>query len=135
VACSPRLIEIDQISENSEDGFYKTSPETTAKLDVVARKNGLAGYEKYKAIRANVLQVVSGYDWIRGHYVGRQQLIRLRVARTEADRKMSANEEKEEILSLNAQGACTTLPEVKYRINIELFHKYYARLEHSSFQK
>ena len=103
-------------------------------MDVVAKKNGLAGYEEYKTIRANILQVFSGYDWIKGHYVGREQLIRIRVARTRADRSVSANEKKEEIDSLNAQRQCT-LPEIKYRGNIDLIHKYYSRLRQSNFEK
>ena len=52
--------EINQIREDSYDGFSETGPETTAKLDIVAKKNGLAGYEEYKSIRANVLLVFSG---------------------------------------------------------------------------
>jgi hypothetical protein len=126
--------EIDEIRENSADGFYQTGPETTAKLDVVAKKNGLASYEEYKTARANVLQVFSGYDWTKGHYVGREQLIRIRVARAKADRSLSAAEKQEKIASLNAQRQCT-LPEVKFKGNVELVRKYYARLEASKFQK
>jgi hypothetical protein len=126
--------EIDEVRENSADGFDQTGPETTAKLDAVATKNGLAGYSQYRIIRANVLQIFSGYDQVSGRYVGRDQLIRLRVARTKADRSMSATEKKEEIISLNAQRECT-LPEVKYRSNIDLVHKYYLRLRQSKFQK
>jgi len=103
-------------------------------LDAVAQKNGLAGYEEYKTIRANVLQVFSGYDGVRGRYVGREQLIRLRVARTRADRSTSTNEKEDEIESLNAQRQCT-LPEMRYRGNVDLVRKYYARLQKSSFQK
>jgi len=126
--------EIDQVRENSEDGFYNTGPETTAKLDAIARKNGLAGYGEYKAIRANVILVFSGYDWVIGRYVGREKLIRNRVARARVDRSLSAEQKKDEIESLNAQRVCT-LPEVKYTANIEIVRKYYARLDASSFQK
>ncbi|WP_063710333.1 hypothetical protein [Bradyrhizobium sp. STM 3843] len=126
--------EIDEIRENSQDGFYKTGPETTAKLDAAARKHGLAGYDEYKTIRANVLLVFSGYDWVTKKYVGREPLIRLRVARTKADRDMSEKGKKEEIASLNAQRVCA-LPEIKYRGNIDLVHKYHARLDASKFQK
>ncbi|WP_316197518.1 hypothetical protein [Bradyrhizobium sp. SZCCHNS2002] len=64
--------EVDEIRENSQDGFYKTGPETTAKLDTVAKRHGLAGYDEYKTIRANVLLVFSGYDRVTKKYVGRE---------------------------------------------------------------
>jgi hypothetical protein len=124
--------EIDEIRENSDDCFYQTGPETTAKLNAVAKKDSLAGYEEYKTIRANVLLVFSGYDWVKSQYVGREQLIRIRVARAKADRSMSAKDKKLEIESLNAQRVCT-LPEVQYMGNIELVRKYYARLNVSEF--
>ena len=91
-------------------------------MGVVAKKNGLASYEEHKTIRANVLQVFSGYDWTKGHYVGREQLIRIRVARAKADRSLSAAEKQEKIASLNAQRQCT-LPEVKFKGNVELVRK------------
>ncbi|WP_315704565.1 MULTISPECIES: hypothetical protein [unclassified Bradyrhizobium] len=64
--------EVDEIRENSQDGFYKTGPETTAKLDTVAKRHGLAGYDEYKTIRADVLLVFSGYDRVTKKYVGRE---------------------------------------------------------------
>lgn len=126
--------EIDDVRENSEDGFYKTGPETTAKLDAVARKHGLSGYLEFKTIRANVIQVFSGYDRVTKRYVGREQLIRVRVARAKADRRMSAKEKADEIDSLEAQRQCT-LPVIKFRSNIDLVHKNYAPLESSKFQR
>lgn len=124
--------EIDDVRENSADGFEQPGAATTAKLDLVARKNGLAGYEEYRSIRANVILVFSGYDRVKGRYVGYERLLRLRVARTKADRTMSAEAKKEEIESL--QLLCT-LPEIKYKRNSDLVHKYYARLSESKFHK
>jgi hypothetical protein len=126
--------EIDDIRENSSDGFYKTGPETTAKLDAVASKHGLSGYDEFKTIRANVIQVFSGYDKITKRYVGREQLIRVDVARTKADRRKSANQKAFEIEIIEAQRQCT-LPAIKFRSNIDLVHKHYAPLRSSKFQR
>jgi len=68
-------------------------------LGVVAKKNGLASYEEYKTIRANVLQVFSGYDWTKGHYVGREQLIRIRVAGQGGSEPVRSGEAGEDRLS------------------------------------
>ena len=126
--------EIDQVRENSHGGFYEIGPETMAKFDAVARKHGLSGYLEFKTIRANVIQVFSGYDRVTKRYVGREQLIRVRVARTKADRRMSAKEKTDEIDSLEAQRQCT-LPAIKFRSNIDLVHKNYAPLVSSKFQR
>ncbi|MGY3450991.1 hypothetical protein [Bradyrhizobium sp. USDA 4353] len=126
--------EIDEIRENSSDGFYKTGPATTAKLDAVARKHDLSGYDEFKTIRANVIHVFSGYDAVTKRYVGREQLIRVRVARTRADRRKPANEKAHEIEITEAQRQCT-LPAIKFRSNIELVHKHYDALRVSNFQR
>lgn len=126
--------EIDEIRENNEGGFYKPGPETTAKLDAAARKHDLSGYDEFRTIRANVIQVFSGYDEVTKRYVGREQLIRVQVARTKADRHKSANQKAFEIEITEAQRQCT-LPVIQFRSNIDLVHKHYAPLRASKFQR
>ncbi|CCD97860.1 conserved hypothetical protein [Bradyrhizobium sp. STM 3809] len=126
--------EINQIRENSHDGFYQTGPETTAKLDAAARKYDLSGYDEFKTIRANVIQVFTGYDDVTKRYVGREQLIRLQVARIKADRRIPANEKVHEIEITEAQRQCT-IPAIRFRSNIDLVHEHYAPLRSSDFQK
>jgi len=58
----------------------------------------------------------------------------VRVARTKADRRMSAREKADEIDSLEAQRQCT-IPPIKFRSNIDLVHKNYAPLRSSKFQR
>jgi hypothetical protein len=125
--------EVSTIKDHAPGDVSNPGPETVAKLDAVAKKNGLASYDEFKRIRANVLQVMSGYDDLTDKYVGMAALRRLRIVRIKADRKMSAEDKKQELEDLG--DAVCVLPPVAYRGNIELVHKYYKRLQSSAFQK
>jgi hypothetical protein len=103
------------------------SAETTAKLDAVARRNGLASYDEYKTIGENVGLVFGGFDTVTRKYVGKEALIRARIARVHADRKMSADNKKEAIQGLK-DDLQLPLPLVKYKGNIDLVVKYFDEL-------
>jgi hypothetical protein len=124
--------EVNTIRENGPGDVSDPAPETVAKLDTVARKNGLASYDEFKTIRANVLQVMSGYDDVTDKYVGMAAVLRLRAARVKADRKMSPQDKKQELEDLG--GPVCVMPRIAYRGNIDLVHKYYKRLRPSAFQ-
>jgi hypothetical protein len=120
-------VEINTITDNASENINELHPETIAKLDVAARKHGLSSYDEYKTIDANAGLIMSGYDDVKNTYVGRDTLIKLRIARVKANRKMSDQEKKDELADLNEQ-LQFDLPPVAYNGNIALVAKYYDRL-------
>jgi hypothetical protein len=125
--------EVSTIKDYAPGDVSNPGPETIAKLDAVAKKNGLASYDEFMRIRANVIQVMSGYDDVTDKYVGMAAVLRLRAARIKADRKMSPQDKKQELEDLG--GPVCVMPRIAYRGNIDLVHKYYKRLRPSAFQK
>jgi hypothetical protein len=123
--------EINSITDNAPEGINELRPETIAKLDAVAKKHGLASYDEYKTVDANAGLVMSGYDDVKNRYVGRDALIRLRIARVNANRKMSDQEKKDELTNLKDQ-LQFEMPPVAYSGNVALITKYYARLRESA---
>ena len=119
--------EINSITDNAPEGINELHPETIAKLDAAARKHGLSSYDEYKTVDANAGLIMSGYDDVNNAYVGRDALIKLRIGRVKAKRKMSDQDKKDELTDLNDQ-LQFDLPPVAYKGNIALVTKYYARL-------
>jgi hypothetical protein len=74
---------------------------------------------------------MSGYDDVKNRYVGRDALIRLRIARVNANRKMSDQEKKDELTNLKDQ-LQFEMPPVAFSGNVALITKYYARLRESA---
>lgn len=119
--------EIDKVTDNAEEGIDKLRPETVAKLDDISRKQGLASYNEYKQIGDNIGLVSAGLDELTNKYVGREALIKLRIARVRADKTLSAESKKERLDELNDQ-LQFALPSVQYKDNIPLVAKYSDRL-------
>jgi hypothetical protein len=117
--CLAATAEIDETTDSTEEGTDKLHPETIAKLNAVAKKNGLASYDQYKQIGANAGLVMSGYDDVAKRYVGREALIKLSIARVKGDKKMSAEDKKESPTDLNDQLQFALLP-LQYKDNINL---------------
>jgi hypothetical protein len=119
---------VNDITDNAEEGgIDKLRPETVAKLDAVVQKHGLASYAEYKQVNENIGLVWSGFDDVTRKYVGRDGLIKLRISRVKADKKISAESRKEKLTDLNDQ-LQFALPEVQYKGNIDLVAKYYDQL-------
>jgi len=119
--------EIDEVTQNTSEDIDKLSPATIAKLDVVARKHDLKNYDQYNQIAENIGLVWSGFDEVTRKYIGREPLIRLRIARAKADKKMSAESKKERLDDLKDQLQFAQ-PPVQYKVNIDLVAKYYDKL-------
>jgi hypothetical protein len=119
--------EIDEVTQNTGEDIDKLSPPTIAKLDAIAKEHGISSYDQYHQIAENIGLVWSGLDDVTRKYFGREQLIRLRIARVKADKKMSADDKKERLTDLNDQ-LQFALPSVQYKGNIDLVVKYYDRL-------
>ncbi len=119
--------EVHSALETSEESVDKLSPQTIVKLDAVAQKHGLSDYAEYNRIGKNIGQVTSGVDEVTRKYVGRDALIRLRIARVKANKKMSEVDRKEALTDLNDQ-LQFALPPVQYKGNIDLVVKYYGKL-------
>ena len=96
--------DMDVITGNAPEDIDKLSPETTAKLDAVARRNGLASYDEYKIIGENIGLVLGGFDAVTRKYVGKEALIKARIARVQADKKMSADSKKEALRDIKDDG-------------------------------
>jgi hypothetical protein len=119
------------ITDNAPEDIDKLTPKTVALLDAVARKNGLNSYEEYKSVGDNVGLVLGGYDEVTRKYVGKSALIKLRIARVQADKKMSA-EDKQEALGDFDLDRQLPLPPVENKNNIALVLKYADRLSASA---
>jgi hypothetical protein len=114
---------IQEITDNVPEDIDKLSAATVAKLDVVARKHGLASYDEYKAVNENIGLVSAGLDPVTNKYIGREAVIRVQISRVRADKKMSAADKKEKLDDLNDQ-LQFALPPLQYKANIDLVAKY-----------
>jgi uncharacterized lipoprotein NlpE involved in copper resistance len=119
--------DINKVTDNAKEDIDKLRPETVAKLDDVSRKHGLASYGDYKQIGDNIGLVSAGLDELTNKYVGREAVIKLRIARVKADKTLSAESRKERLDELNDQ-LQVALPSVQYKGNIALVTKYSDRL-------
>ena len=122
---------IYDITDNAPEDIDKLSPETVAKLDAVASKNGFASYDEYKIVRQNIGLVSAGIDPVTHKYVGREAVIRTQISRARADKKMSPEDRKERLTELNTQ-LQFALPPVKHKRNIDLVLKYSSSLSEVS---
>jgi hypothetical protein len=121
--------DIDFITDNAGEDIGDLKPETIAKLDVVARRNGRASYAEYLNVSDNIGLVIGGYDTVSRKYVGKEALTRLKAARIRADRKMSATDKKEALDELSGQ---LPLEAVEHKGNIPLVVKYADQLSATS---
>lgn len=119
--------DIQKIFDYVAEDINKLKPETVALLDDVARKNGLSGYEEYDDVSNNIGLVLGGYDSVTRKYVGKDALIRLRIARVKADKKLSAEDRKEALQSLSDDRQLPLAP-VENKNNIALVLKYIDKL-------
>jgi hypothetical protein len=120
--------DMDAITDAAPEDIDRLSAETKAKLDVVARKNGLASYDEYLIVDENIALVTSGLDAANRKYVGKEARIVAQIAKVRADKKMSPVDKKETLTDLNDQ-LQFPLPPVRYKGNIDLVVKYYDRID------
>ena len=119
--------EIHTVTDNTPEDIDKLSPKTIAQLDAVAAKNGLASYAEYITVDENIGLVFAGYDTVTRKYVGKEALIKAKIARVQADKKMSADSKKEALQDLR-DDLQLPLPRVEYKNNVDLVVKYFDRL-------
>lgn len=98
-----------------------------ARLDAIAKKNGFANYAEHETVLDNIRLVRAGFDPATKKYAGAEAVIKARIARTQADNKMSADDKKGALAEL--QEELKSLPAaVAIKANIDLVAKYYDRL-------
>jgi hypothetical protein len=114
---------MQKIFDNTAEDPDNYKPETIAQLDDVARRNGFSSYSEYENVSENVGLVLGGYDPVTRKYVGKEALIKLRIARVKADKKLSADDKKEELQSLSDDRQLPLAP-VENKNNIALVLKY-----------
>ena len=90
-----------------------------ARLDAVAKKHGFANYAEHETVIDNIRLVRAGFDPVTRKYAGPEAVIRARIARTQADKKMSADDKKETLAELNEE-LKSLPPAVAIKANIDL---------------
>jgi hypothetical protein len=75
----------------------------------------------------NVGLVFGGFDTVTRKYVGKEALIKARIARVQADTQMSADRKKEALQGIK-DGRQLPLPLVEHKNNIDLVVKYFDQL-------
>lgn len=119
--------DIKEITDKAPENIDQLSAETTAKVDAVARRNGFSNYAEYLSVSENVGLVVSGIDPVTKKHIGREAVIRAKIARIKADKRMSAEDKKELIDDLNSD--LQFPPErIQNKGNVNLVVKYYDKL-------
>jgi hypothetical protein len=115
------------ITDNAPEDIDRLRPETIAKLDVIAKRYGLASYSEYLIVNDNIGLVIGGTDPVTRKYMGKEAAIRLQMARVKNDKKMSAADKKEELQELS-DGRQLPLAPVENKGNIALVLKYYNKI-------
>jgi len=105
----------------------KPDPKIDAQLDGVAKKNGFASYDEYNNVLDNISMVLGGFDPATKKYVGSDVVIKAQIAQVQADKKMSAKDQKEALADLNEALKYPT-PPIENKGNIDLVAKYYDKL-------
>jgi hypothetical protein len=120
---------VKETTEAAAEGINELLPETVSKLDVVAKKNGLASYQEFLLVWNNLSVVASGFDSTTRKYVGRAARIKKDVAKIRADTKMSAEDKRDAIRAVDFAS-----PAPRYKVNIDLVAKYYDRMRGSDVE-
>jgi hypothetical protein len=118
--------DMDAITAKLPDNA-KPDPKITAQLEGVARKNGFASYDEYNNVVDNISIVLAGFDPATKKYVGTETVIKAQIAQIEADKKMSANDKKEALATLN-EALKSPAPPIENKGNIDLVAQYYDKL-------
>ena len=98
-----------------------------ARLDAIAKKNGFANYAEHETVIDNIRLVLAGVDPATRKYVGEEAVIKARIARVQADKKMSADDRKEALDELN-EALKSPSPAVMFKANIDLVARYHDKL-------
>ena len=118
--------DMDAITAKLPDNA-KPDPRVTAQLDVVAKKNGFAGYDEYNNVIDNISIVLAGFDPATKKYVGADAVIKAQMAQVQADRKMPPKDKKQALADLN-EALKSPAPPIENKGNIDLVAKYYDKL-------
>jgi hypothetical protein len=120
---------VKETTEAAEEGINELHPETVTKLDAVAKMHGLASYEEFLLVWNNLSLVGVGFDDKSRKYIGRAALAKLNIAKIRADTKMSAEDKRDAIAALDFES-----PAPRYKMNIDLYAKYYDRMRGSDVE-
>jgi hypothetical protein len=101
-------------------------PKIVAQLDAAAKKHGFANYAEYDDIDSNIGLVLAGFDPQTKKYVGDEIVLKKEIAETQADKKMSPADKKEELTQLNE--ALKSVKPLQFPGNVAVVTKYYDKL-------
>jgi len=120
--------EIDAVLEKLPEDSQGQAPDpkTTAQLDAIAKKNGLANYDEYESIEDNIGLVIDGMDPQTKKYIGAEAVIKQEIAQLKAEKSMSPKDKKEALEQLNA--ALKSATPVQNPGNIELVTKNFDKI-------
>ncbi len=105
----------------------KRPSDVPAELNAVARKNGFANYAEHEIVENNIKLVLAGFDPATKKYVGEEAVIKARIALVQADKKMSADDNKEALDELS-EALKSPSPAATIKANIDLVGRYYDKL-------
>ncbi|MGO4872508.1 MAG: hypothetical protein ACLPGW_18205 [Roseiarcus sp.] len=103
-----------------------------AELDAIAKKHSFASFDEFDNVGANIGLVMDGVDPQTKKYVGADVIIKKQIADIQADKKMSAADQKEALAEMN--DALKSVEPVQIPANIDLVVKYYDKIAAASPQ-
>ncbi|MGD0641282.1 MAG: hypothetical protein ABSC22_11090 [Roseiarcus sp.] len=103
-----------------------------AQLDAIAKKYKFASFDEFDNVGANIGLVMDGVDPQTKKYVGADVIIKKQIADIQADKKMSAADQKEALAEMN--DALKSVEPVTIAANIDLVVKYYDKIVAASPQ-
>ncbi|WP_022721001.1 hypothetical protein [Rhodopseudomonas sp. B29] len=120
--------EIDAIAAKlPDDPAGKPDPKILKQADDVAKKYGFASFAEYGDVVEAISMVLAGVDAKTKKYVGPEAELKSQIAAVQADTKMSADDKKEALASLN-EALKNPGPPVTNQTNIDLVTKNYDQL-------
>jgi hypothetical protein len=125
--------EIEPILEKMPaNASEQPDPKTMARLDSIAKKYKFASFDEFDEVAANIGLVMDGVDPQTKKYVGADVIIKKQIADIQADKKMSAADQKEALAEMN--DALKSVEPVTIAANIDLVVKYYDKIVAASPQ-
>lgn len=110
-----------------DDPAGKPDPKILKQADDVAKKYGFASFAEYGDVVEAISMVLAGIDAKTKTYVGPEAELKSQIAAVQADTKMSADDKKEALASLN-DALKNPGPAVTNQTNIDLVTKNYDKL-------
>jgi hypothetical protein len=115
-----------EISKITEKLQAEPDKKTQAQLDAIAKKGGLASFDEYGTVSANIGMVMQGIDPKTKKFGDPKAMIQAQIAEVQADKKMKPAEKKQALEELNQ--SLKDVQPIKNQGNIALVEKNYDKI-------